>query len=85
VWGKWRYSSTDVNLGTRWRNVVSFISVTIYPRRKGHRSWVRANGGFDAEEKRKSYFKCRESNRDFLVFLARSQTPLYFLRTEVVC
>jgi hypothetical protein len=48
VWRKWRYSSTDVNLGTRWRNVVSFISVTIYLRRKRHWSWVRTNGGFDA-------------------------------------
>jgi len=28
--GKWRYSCTYVNLGVRWRNVVSFISVTIY-------------------------------------------------------
>lgn len=46
--GKWRYSCTDVNLGTRWRNMVSFLSVTIYPRRKRHWSWMRANAGFDS-------------------------------------
>jgi hypothetical protein len=35
--GKWRYSSTILDLGTRWRWVVSFISVTLYPRWKNPR------------------------------------------------
>jgi hypothetical protein len=30
--GKWRYSSTIPNFGTRWRWVVSFMPLSLYPR-----------------------------------------------------
>jgi hypothetical protein len=30
--GEWRYSSTFLDLGTRWRWVVSFTSLPLYPR-----------------------------------------------------
>jgi hypothetical protein len=32
--GEWRYSSTILDLGTRWRRVVSFTSRPLYPRGK---------------------------------------------------
>jgi hypothetical protein len=32
--GEWRYSSTILDLGTRWRWVVSFMPRPLYPRRK---------------------------------------------------
>jgi hypothetical protein len=30
--GKWKYSSTILDLGTRWRRVVSFTPLLLYPR-----------------------------------------------------
>jgi hypothetical protein len=35
--GEWRYSSTFLDLGTRWRSVVSFTSLPLYRRRKNLR------------------------------------------------
>jgi hypothetical protein len=42
---KWRYSSTILDLGTRWRWVVSFTSRQIYPR--GNSLWVGPRAGLD--------------------------------------
>jgi hypothetical protein len=35
--GEWRYSSTFLDLGTRWRWVVSFTPLPLYPRGKSSR------------------------------------------------
>jgi hypothetical protein len=35
--GEWRYSSTYLDLGTRWRWVISFTSLPLYPRGKSCR------------------------------------------------
>jgi hypothetical protein len=35
--GKWRYSSSFLDLGTRWRRVVSFTPLPLYPRKKSPR------------------------------------------------
>jgi hypothetical protein len=57
--GEWRYSSTFLDLGTRWRWVVSFTHLPLYPR--GERApgthwikgWVGPIVGLDAVKKRK--------------------------------
>jgi hypothetical protein len=42
--GKWRYSSTVLDLGTRWRRVVYFMSLLLYPvDRACSNHWI---GGF---------------------------------------
>jgi hypothetical protein len=64
--GEWRYSSTVIDLGTRWRWVVRFTPRPLYSRRKSH--WYRLAGwevpraGLDAVEKRNISCSCRESN-----------------------
>jgi hypothetical protein len=62
----WRYSSTFLNLGTRWRWVVNFTPLPLYPRGKSPRypsvgGWVGPTVGLDAMEKWKILY-CRESN-----------------------
>jgi hypothetical protein len=60
-WGdgrEWRYSSTFLNLGTKWRWVVSLTLVPLQPPRKGaryplERSCVYPRVNVDAVEKRK--------------------------------
>jgi hypothetical protein len=37
IMGKWSHSSTFIDLGTRWRWVVSFTLLPLYPRGKGRR------------------------------------------------
>jgi hypothetical protein len=64
--GKWRYSSTFLDLGIIWRRVVSFMPLTLYPwERFPVTLWI---GGrmdpivcLDALEKRK-ILHCRESS-----------------------
>jgi hypothetical protein len=34
---EWRYSSTFIDLGSRWRCVVSYTNLPLYPRRKSPR------------------------------------------------
>jgi hypothetical protein len=56
--GKWRYSSTIPDLGTRWRRVVSFTPRPLYPGEIALCThwiggWVGLGAGLDAVEKRK--------------------------------
>jgi hypothetical protein len=62
----WRYSSTILDLGTRWRWVVSFTPLLLYPLGKDPGThwiggWLGPGAGMDFMKKRKSY-PCRESN-----------------------
>jgi hypothetical protein len=50
---EWRYSSIILDLGTRWRWVVSFTSLPLYPRYSLIGGWVAPRAGLDAGEKRK--------------------------------
>jgi hypothetical protein len=55
--GKWKYGSTIVDLGTRWRWVVRFTPRTIYPLGKSRSchcigGWVGPIVALDAVEKR---------------------------------
>jgi hypothetical protein len=61
--GEWRYSSTILNLGTRW----NFTPLPLYsrensPRYPLYRRWVGPRAGLDVMEKREIYFPCRELN-----------------------
>jgi hypothetical protein len=52
---EWRYNSTSPDLGTRWRLVISFTPLPLYPRRKSpgtHRigGWVGLRAGLNASE-----------------------------------
>jgi hypothetical protein len=54
--GEWRYSSTLLDLGTRWRLVVSFMPLPLYFRRHSpqypvDRGWVGPRAGLDETEK----------------------------------
>jgi hypothetical protein len=65
--GQWRYSSTILNLGTRWRWVVKFTHLPLYSRGKNPRySLDRRMSGpqglLDAVEKRKISCPCQESS-----------------------
>jgi hypothetical protein len=57
--GEWRYSSTILDLGTRWKCVVSIKTRPLYPREKSPDShWiggcVGSRAGLHAMEKRKN-------------------------------
>jgi hypothetical protein len=65
--GKWRYSSTILDLGIRWRRVVSFTPRSLYSQRKIpkyplDRRLCGPQTGLDAVEKRKISYLCRESD-----------------------
>jgi hypothetical protein len=65
--GEWSYSSTILDLDTRWRLVVSFTPRPLYPWERSPcthwmRDWVDRRGGLEAVEKRKMVCPCRESN-----------------------
>jgi hypothetical protein len=50
--GEWRYSATILDLGTRWRWVISFTPLPLYPRGISPRthcmgSWVGPRAGLD--------------------------------------
>jgi hypothetical protein len=65
--GEWRYSSTILDLGTRWTWVVSFTTWLLYPRGKSPsthwiRGWAGLKTGMDAVDKRKISFLCWHSN-----------------------
>jgi hypothetical protein len=67
--GKWRYVSTILVLGTRWRSVVSFTPLSLYPHGKSpgnHRigDWLGSRDGLDAAEKRTS---CTAGNGTLVV------------------
>jgi hypothetical protein len=76
--GEPRYISIFLDLGTRWRWVVSYTPLPLYPRRNSPQypldrmGWPRV--GLDAVQKRRN-LHCRESN---LSRPARSP-PLYWL------
>jgi hypothetical protein len=68
--GEWRYSSTVLDIGTRWRWVVSFTPRPLYPRGNPPPpflgthwigGWVCLRAGLDHVEKR-TILQCRESN-----------------------
>jgi hypothetical protein len=55
--GKWRYSSTILDLGTRWRRVLRFIPRPLYPQGKSPCTdwiggWVGPRTGLDDVERR---------------------------------
>jgi hypothetical protein len=60
------YSSTSLNLGTRWRKVVSFTHMSLYVRRKILGTFWKESGWpqirLDAVAYGKFSFLCRESN-----------------------
>jgi hypothetical protein len=65
--GEYMYSSTTLNLSTRWRFVVSFTSLPLYPRRKIpryplNRRLVGPKAGLDAVEMRQISCPYREAN-----------------------
>jgi hypothetical protein len=55
---QWRYSSTSLDLGTRWRGVTSYKPLPLYPQWKklpGSNwigDWVGTSVGMDAVEKK---------------------------------
>jgi hypothetical protein len=56
--GQWIYSSTILDLGTRWRWLVSFMPLPLWPRGKSPGThwkggWGVPRGGLDAVKKRK--------------------------------
>jgi hypothetical protein len=58
--GEWRYSSTILHLGTRWRCVIGFTSRPLYPRGKipgtnSIRGWVGPRDGLEAVERKKTF------------------------------
>jgi hypothetical protein len=63
----WRYTSIILNLGTRWRRIVSVTPRPLYPGERNPGThwiggWVGSKVGLDAVEKRKISYPCRESN-----------------------
>jgi hypothetical protein len=55
--GEWRYSSTILDFGSRWRRVISFTPRSLYPRGKSPgthriRGWVGPRAGLDHVENR---------------------------------
>jgi hypothetical protein len=50
--GEWRYSSTILDLGSRWRWVVSFTLRTRAPGNHWIGNWMGLNAGLDAVTKR---------------------------------
>jgi hypothetical protein len=57
--GEWRYSSTILDLGIRWRLVVNFTPQPLYPGERAAGThwiggWVGPRAGLDAVEKRRS-------------------------------
>jgi hypothetical protein len=61
--GKWRNSSTIVDLGIRWRWVVSFTPRSLYYRRKSPRyplgGWMGPRAGLDVVKQRKIFSSYR--------------------------
>jgi hypothetical protein len=75
--GEWRYGSIILELGTRWRWVVSFAGLPLYPSGRDPSvhwigGWVGSRAG--VVEKRK-ILHCRESNAG----LSSSNPSLYWL------
>jgi hypothetical protein len=65
--GEWRYSSTFLDLGTRWRRMVTFTHMPLYPPGKCPRYPLdRSLGGpqnrFGRCGEKKNILHCRESN-----------------------
>jgi hypothetical protein len=60
------YSSTILNLATRWRQVACFTPLADLPAREivsdthWREGWVASTAGLDSVEKRKIFFFCRE-------------------------
>jgi hypothetical protein len=67
--GEWRYSSTILDLGIKWKWMVSFTPQPLYLRRKsaryplGRRPGNQSRSGRCGE--RKKYFSCLESNNGY--------------------
>jgi hypothetical protein len=59
MYGRWKYSSTILDLGTNWRRVVSFTPRPLCPRYSLQRVWVGPNFGLHAVEQRKVSFPSR--------------------------
>jgi hypothetical protein len=60
-WGEWRYSSTILDLSTRWRWVVSFMPWPLYPREIAPGTY-RIGGWVGSRIKRKICCPCQEWN-----------------------
>jgi hypothetical protein len=67
TYGEWRYSSSILDLGTRWRCVVSFNIRARYSRCKSVCTrciggWVGTRADLDAVQKRKIFAPARNRN-----------------------
>jgi hypothetical protein len=67
AYGEWRYCSTILNLDTRWRLVVNFTLLPLYPRENSPVTrwiggWVCPRADLDAMEKSEISCLCRKSN-----------------------
>jgi hypothetical protein len=65
--GEWRYWSTILDLGTRWRWVMIFMLRSLYSRGKRRRypmnwGWMGLRVGLNAVEYREICYSCLESN-----------------------
>jgi hypothetical protein len=56
TYGEWKYSSTILDLGTRWRQVISFTPRPLYHRKEQSVpiGWMGSRVGLGAVEKRKT-------------------------------
>jgi hypothetical protein len=67
TYGEWRYSSTILHVGTRWRWTVSFTPLPLSPPGEKTsdtnriRGWVGSRAGLNPVKKRKISFPCRKS------------------------
>jgi len=58
TWGKWRYSSSLSQLGTRWSGVVNFMSRPFYPR---ERTLVHISLRLDGPQRRSGHFRVEKN------------------------
>jgi hypothetical protein len=82
-WGDWKYSSTILDLGIRWRWVVSFTPRRLYSR--GQSPWCVLDRRFGGSQsrfgrcgERKILYSCRESNPGL-----PACSPSLYVQTEI--
>jgi hypothetical protein len=74
--GEWRYSSTVLDFGTRWKLAVRFTTLLHFTPEERAEGCRGPSVGLEAVEKRK-ILQCRESNPD-IKSVARRYTDYYY-------